>query len=1025
MLSAPWREAALGVVLAVSTVAMVEQVGAEPGALAWGGALPLLAVALAHHLAARLPPVVRLVVGLVAALGLTLPQLFAELACVLGRTVHLSPSGCLLAFLSCWLIVCTLAQLPFVSAAPASPGRLATVVAFALLGWLLPAGPIVGLLVVAAFLAMRATERAAQPEDSAAFGTSLVSSLAMAVLVLLCAWGATSLWTSLRAFLDPTPLGWWTLANAAALALAAGWYLANLRTARIGLEPLAASLGVAVTLAALPLLVPWGSSRLPDLLFSYEAHILLPALLAAPAAFAALPLGLAAPSRTQGSVEVWPLVVAGGAGVVLGSHGGPPGAALLVLSAILGAAAVMLFAQRPVRRLVGLLAAMALSLLWWQLPPVQLTTLTTGWAAALTDEPTARRHVAALERSEWAFATWGPEGASSLRWVEDALVADIDGTPIWDQGRNPATVRFAAQLPALLAEDPSHFLVLGDELGLATITLLTHSPGTIDVAVAQPELVRAMASLDDGFRRALLAPEVQLHPVQSRFLLRHSEPVDGVLQILLRPWSDSGSVPLDKASLRLVRARLRPGGVFVAVVATSRYPAQELRSLFGAFADSFPAGAACLPPVGADHVLLVGTVDDELLPLARLVERFDGAAASLGALGITSALDVADRCVIPAAGLGVWTSEDPGRGRWPAHRLPSTISESLALPLATIGAHIGMPGEIWDMDGASDASEELGRRYQAVGHFLQLLGVTGSGDMKALFEHAKALQINGNGDRELDTLIAPHVARAREHMKQARRGGFLHRGWQQAINELTLARMLHPNAIEPRLLEAMVHEARGEPRSAEKLYRSVLASEEAHLPALFGLARVQTSEGREAEADATLVQATVAHPRDAAAFQALGVARLRTGRLDEAEPALGRAAALASPERAEPQAALAELYLAQERPRVALAHAERAVSLEPSAYHYTLLGRCHLDLEHNAAAERYFHQAVIIDSNFYPPRAGIAQILAERGDYTQAIEALNAVLQAEPGNQAALANLAELRRLQALEEAVPRLDIAP
>jgi len=1016
----------VGLLVGFSSTGIVRTVGADPGALTWGIALPLLALAMVQHGAHRIPAPTRLVLCVLGSAAIAAPSLVADGIGALGRGAHLSPGQSLLLFLVCWLFACAAVLVARPSLARATPGGLLLGAVGAVVGFVSPAWLVLAIPLLATAATLRPQPAAADSTTSEPERSHPGTTLAFVVLAVLGAWSLTFQWSALRAWLDPTPLGFWLAAVCAVLGFVLGWAVGRLRERRFGLEPLLAAVAILLGMAMLPVLAPWLAPRLPALLLNHDPTLLLPGLLATPGAVLCFFLGLSTPSRSQGPVALWSLSLSAGAGVVLGTQGGIIGSALLPLCAVLGGALVLLVAQHPMRRLAGLTGAVVVCVAWWQVPPVQVTPLCSGWTSALSDDLTIRRHVSGLSRSDWELAAWGPEGTIGLRRVEDALVADIDGFPIWFQGRNPAAVRLAGHLPALLAGEPSRFLVLGDELGWASIALLSHAPDTIETAVAQPELMRAVASVNDDVRRALLAPEIQLRPIPGYWLLRHSGPMDAIVQIQLRPWADSGSVPLDGSSMKLARRRLRPGGVYVALLATDRLPADELRSLVSDFADTFPAGAGCLPPAGADHLLLIGPVDDRLPSLSQLRSRFETSSAALGTLGFTDALDLADRCVLPASSLAAWAAETASSGaRWAPYGLPATIHHGLELPLASLSDHVGAPAEVWDIDVASADLASLERRFEAVRQFLALLGDTNSGNMESLFERAKALQASTNGTRELDTLVAPHLARAREHMNQARRGGVQHRGWQQAINELTLARMLHPAAIEARQLEAMVHEARGDNRRAEKLYRSVIEDRSDHLQALFGLARIQILEGREAEAEATLVRVTELHPREVAAHQVLGVALLRFERLDDAEPVLRKAAALAEPDQAQPQAALAELFLAQGRPSVAQAHAEMAVRIEPSAYHYTLLGRCHFDLDRLVPAERAFRQAVILDSEFYPARAGLAHIYALWGDYEQAQDALQAVLAADNGNQAALINLQEIQRLIEVEKSDPRLNISP
>jgi tetratricopeptide (TPR) repeat protein len=1012
--------AVLGLLIGASITSFAEVLSAEPGAMAWAVALPLFGSAMAAALRSRLPGWGRGALCLAGALFLASPGLGAELVASLSLAMQLSPSQGLLLFMGTWLAASSLCFLPL--RPPPALGPLTIVPGLLGLsaGFLLPAWA--SLLLVVLFVAASLRwENAPAPADRA---DSLSPTLALVAVALLGAWSTAHLWTAVRAWLDPTPFGWLAVLVASGLGLLLGWALASLRRARLGLEPLLASAAMAWTMAALPALAPEAAARLPALLVSYDPGWLLPSLLAVPGLFTALLLGLACPPPALNRIAAWPSSLALGAGVILGVQGGPLGSTLLPLAAVIGGAVLVLVARAPVRRISGLLGAGALCVLWWLLPPLQVSPLTVGWATSIRDDASLERHIAALAKSDWTLATWGPEGSAGLRWIDETMVADVDGTPIWSVGRDRAAVRQGAQLVPLLSDTPERLLVLGDDLGWAQAIMLTHEPSSITASVAQPALLRAVVAEDEDLRRRLLAPQVQHQAVPGAWLLRQSRPFDGILQLATRPWADAGGGPLALGAFRLAADRLTPGGVYVAVLATSRLPMGELAATLQDFSRAFPGGMACLPVQGADHLLLVGRASDAPPPLARFLERSHGHPNALRSLALDSGLDLADRCVFTASALDTWGKGRAAR-RFPPLSLPSSLTQQPLVHLADLDVPLADAGALWDTSDASAEAAELGARHDAIEHFLALLGETRSGDLEALFQQAEALRNSAEGSRELDTLIAPHLARARNHMDQARRGGIQHSGWQQAKNELTLARMLHPQATEPIFLEAMIHEARGEQAQAERLYEAVIEHQEDHLEALFGLARIQIAQGRDDAAESTLVEAIRHHPRNAAAHQVLGVALMRAGRLGDAETSLRKAAALAGPDHVQPQAALTELFLAMEQPSMAIAHAERCIMLEPSAYHYTLLGRCHLDLGRPIPAERAFHQAVLQNAGFYPPRAGLAQIFAERGDYEQAADQLRAVLAADPGNPAALANLQEIQRLLDVEQDDPRVSVSP
>ncbi len=1011
----------LGLLIAVSARRFVGVVGADPGALSWGLALPLMGQALATPIAARLGAWPRGALGMSGLLALAVPSIASGLVGAGARALQLSHGQGLFLLLVAWLAACTAAFLPFTRRPLLGPAALLSGAASALLALWLPVWASLALIAVAIPLISRAHAREggspALPDPQAALGWVAVA--------LLCSWSISFVWNGLRAWLDPTPFGLWSSLVGAVGLFSAGWSLASLRRRRWGLEPILVGLAVLAGVAALPWLAPRFAPMLPELLASAPPRLLLPGLLASTPAAIALLFGLASPRPMDGGAPTWLLACSAGTGLVLGTQGGLMGAMLLPLAGVSGGLLCLLIARSPVRRLAGLTASLLLGVGWWQLPTIQLVPLSTGFLEALADDDALQRHLSALSRSEWDYAGWGPEGSAGVRQVGDVMVVDIDGAPLWATGRDPAAVRFAAHLPPLLARTPERFLIVGDELGWGAVSLLTHSPDSIQISVAQPELLRVLARRDEDFERALLAPEVQLRPVPGPWLLRQSDGADGILQISLRAWADSGGIPLDAAIFDLARRRLHPGGVYVAVLATDTLPRAEVSRVLEDFSAVFPTGAACLPPTGADHLILIASPDDGL-DLARLQRRFPSVAAALGTVGATDPLDVADRCVFSSSSLAEAVGGGTARPRSPPLSLPPSLGAAPAVFLAGMHEVVAAPDDIWTPGDIESADlTELQGRFDAIEEFLALLGDTTRGDIEGLFQRASALQASEDGADELETLIAPHLSRARAHMEQARKGGLQHRGWQLAVNELTLARMLHPAAVEPRLLEAMVHEARSEHRKAERLYRGVLEDHPDHLQALFGVARIQILEAREAEAIATLERATTSHPREVSAHQVLGVALLRFGRYDEAEPALRRAAALASPDQAQPQAALAELFLAKGEPMAAIAHAELSVRIEASAYHYTLLGRCHFELDRMAPAERAYRQAVLIDPTFYPPRAGLAHIFTLRGDYKQAADSLQVVLLADPGNDAARANLQEVQRLMQAAQSDPRIEFTP
>jgi tetratricopeptide (TPR) repeat protein len=86
---------------------------------------------------------------------------------------------------------------------------------------------------------------------------------------------------------------------------------------------------------------------------------------------------------------------------------------------------------------------------------------------------------------------------------------------------------------------------------------------------------------------------------------------------------------------------------------------------------------------------------------------------------------------------------------------------------------------------------------------------------------------------------------------------------------------------------------RGDAIGAVTAWLAALALDSAHLPALVNMAAFERRRGRHAEALAALDRVVAAHPVDAAAHHARGLALVRTGNARSALPALARAAELA------------------------------------------------------------------------------------------------------------------------------------
>jgi tetratricopeptide (TPR) repeat protein len=830
-------------------------------------------------------------------------------------------------------------------------------------------------------------------------------------------WAAATLWLHLRGGFDPTPSGGIAALSGGVSGFLAGRWLAARRPGGAWSAAAAAGLALLSVGLLLAVAVPWSQRYLPAGLTRFPPWMVLDAVMFGLPAMATFLFGVATPTaRPRPGLSPLVLVVVGAA-LLVAIQVGKHGPLLLELGGVGAGIGLLLFGAARPARLAGLGLALVVTAGAWCLPPLEERWFVTAWATGLAQAPDLDAWIAERRDGRWAQTHIGPDGTWALRTVAGTPVADLDGVPLRARGRAAEATVAAAEPLALTAPRTERFLVLGDALGLGTATLAAHPTGAVLTAVPQPGLLQAWTAADPALRTRLLAPSVQLVDTSQGWALSSAGRIDGILALSLRPWADSAGTPLDGPFFALARRHLAGDGLYVGLLEVSDLAPSELRALLGAFAASFPRGVACLPPSGADHLILLGPNGDDLPSYPRLEARL---SAAFGQATASSAgpLEVADRCVLPAARLAAWSREGVSRARWPALRLPSGRPAAAPTNLGVLSGAVGRPEECWELGPAPALGKVLAGRFEAAQHFLSLLAEAGRGDPAGLLAEAEALRAATDDTRGLQTLIEPHLVAATRSMEQARGEGPTSRTWQLAIDELVLARMIHPEAPAPLKLLGLVYEARGEVRKAEHQYQQALARDPADLDLLYGLARMASARGDDRAAEESLRRATEIAPQDWAAHQNLGVLLLGGGRTGEAEDTLRRAASLAPRDQAAPQAALAEVFLQEGRPRVALAQAELALRLEPSAYHWFLEGRCLLEAGDVRRAEAALQQAILLDPGFFLARGALGQIFAQRGDYQQAAEAFRAVLERDPGNEAAQVNLQQAEALLAAEAQV-------
>jgi Flp pilus assembly protein TadD len=115
----------------------------------------------------------------------------------------------------------------------------------------------------------------------------------------------------------------------------------------------------------------------------------------------------------------------------------------------------------------------------------------------------------------------------------------------------------------------------------------------------------------------------------------------------------------------------------------------------------------------------------------------------------------------------------------------------------------------------------------------------------------------------------------------------------RAVQEFIAAQRLNADRPEARSMLGSFHARRGAIADAETEYKAALRLSQQYTPAAINLADLYRHVGREADGESVLRAATAAVPQDAGVHHALGLALVRSKRLDEAVAELRHAAQLA------------------------------------------------------------------------------------------------------------------------------------
>lgn len=671
-----------------------------------------------------------------------------------------------------------------------------------------------------------------------------------------------------------------------------------------------------------------------------------------------------------------------------------------ILAAAFGlGAGALIGAARP-GRAFGPATTLAFAAAGWLLPalPAAVTLPATRALASFGENALARGRTEALRAdSSLREGGIGAAGATAL-WSRDrAVFAELDGTAADPTSRAGDAETFAGALGACVAGGRDRARVAGDDLVLVTRALVAQGFRGVDVAVPDRRFARALADTLPSVAQTWLTPAPRAVGATGPMLLRLGAPADLVVEVARAGWTDGRTGVPDRRGFAAVRRTLRPDGVYVLALGTTRLAPGDFPRVVADLLASFADVTVWSPPAGVDTALFVARTESGPLPWSRLTGCVAADPDGFRALGLRNAPDVAGRLVGGAEAL----RKIAVAGHAPL-TLP-TVQEEPPLPLLGLDAAGFDPAGWFDADAPA---AELRARHTSQGEFFALLRDRDSASIQEAITRARVL---GAGNSQIvATLLRPHLDRARAAMTRAAAEGLGSHGWQEAETALANAELIAPGFGETACVRGRLAELKSDVVQAEAAFQACVAADPENLVGLDGVARTARIRGDLPAAEAALRKAhAVAPDRMSTAFN-LGQLLVVAGKGEEAERMLktaSRLAAAESPTPAAPNIALAYLYLSTGRPALAQAEAERAKALDPGAEPRMLAGAARLELGDLRGADTELRAALAIDPDYVPARGELGRVQARAGQYALAAESFKAVLEQEPGNARARENL--------------------
>ena len=622
-------------------------------------------------------------------------------------------------------------------------------------------------------------------------------------------------------------------------------------------------------------------------------------------------------------------------------------------------------------------------------------------------------------------ASWREAGLRASARGSTYLLDELDPPVFWSAGRSLRLDReragadsFFAHLPGLLRGDaPASVLVLGAGHGGVVDSLRRSSAGLVRVREPSPGRRWLVTTRGDWNGEVAADPAVRFLAVDPTAPQPGRQRYDAVLVELPPPWVPGGVAGWSQGRVNSVARVVASGGVAVFRLPLDGLSGDELASFADAVCDAFPDVTTWLDPSGASHLLLAGRPEPGAVDAGSLFRAWSRRAVreELRRVALFTPADVLERLVTNREGL---VGMADGRARRDGYGIAVVAGARVrsgrrALPLAALAATPGRPDELFDLsrvpaDERAALSDRLGRAADARADYLELLAALTQGDSITAMEVAQRISTSGSAStKDLRTLISPWLDRCRQYRSQ----GLL----EQARSECMIAVSFSPTDADANLLLGDVQRLLGDLEGATGSYQGVRERDPTSLGAALGLAAVHEREQRFSEAAGLLEEAEKLHPGNAVLLNNLGSVYLRMARITPVDQeaatfaararALFQAAAALEPRMAEPRAGLAEVYASTGELDKALLEADRAVSLAPGCAWQPLRAELLYLLGRTTEAEAEV-DSILLDCPDEVTALGTKGLLLnEKGCYLQAKSQWDRVLQVEPGNGPATANL--------------------